>query len=194
MAKKDKIEYIKWKSMIYRCTGKYDHTQTYVEKGIEVCEEWKNSFDKFYEDMGDCPEGYTLDRIDNNQGYYKENCRWATWDEQAKNRGDFNDYFEYNGETLTLKDWSRKFNIKYTTLYQRIYRSGLSFKEAIKEDPFGKLIEINGEKHRLKEWCEIYNVEYELVRNRVCKHKWEPEEALTIPKGQKRKRNNELKI
>lgn len=194
MAKKDKIEYIKWASMIYRCSGKYDHTQSYMEKGITVCDEWKNSFDKFYEDMGDCPLGYTLDRIDNNLGYYKENCRWATWDEQASNRGDFNDFITYKGKTLTLKDWSKEFNIKYTTLYQRIYRSKLTFEEAISEDPFKKLIEINGEKHRLKEWCEIYNVEYELVRNRVCKHKWDPEEALTIPKGQKRKKKNELKI
>lgn len=188
MAKKDKIEYIKWMSMKHRCTGKYDHTQTYLEKGITVCDEWKNSFEKFYADMGDCPEGYTLDRIDNNLGYYKDNCRWTTWSEQSKNRGDFNDYFEHDGEILTLKDWSKKLNIKYTTLYQRIYRSGLTFEEAITNDPFKKLIEINGESHKLKEWCEIYNVEYELVRNRVCKHKWDPEEALTIPKGQKRKK------
>ena len=71
----------------------------------------------------------------------------------------------------------------------RIYRSGKSFEEAIQEDPFNKLIEYNREKHTLSEWCILKNMEYDVVCNRINKHKWTFEEAITIPKGVRRKQN-----
>ena len=104
----------------------------------------------------------------------------------SKNRGDFNKIFTYKGESKVLKDWARELGIKYTTLYQRIYRSGLSFEEAIQKDPFKKLISYEGEQHTLAEWCRIKNMEYNVVLNRIDKHKWSFEEAITIPKGMRR--------
>lgn len=130
----------------------------------------------------------TIDRINPNGNYCPENCRWATMQTQSENRGEFNKIFTYKGESRVLKDWARVFNIKYTTLYNRIYRSGKSFEEAIQTDPFNKLISYNNENHSLKEWCELKNIEYKVVITRLNKHKWTFEEAINTPKGSRRKK------
>lgn len=76
MAKKDLKEYRIWKAMKSRCYSQCLKHLSYQQKGIIVCDEWKNSFDKFYEDMGPIPSNnHSLDRINNNGNYCKENCR-----------------------------------------------------------------------------------------------------------------------
>ncbi len=79
-------EYQSWNCMIQRCTNpKRTYYHYYGGRGITVCDRWK-VFTNFLEDMGARPVGTSLDRIDPNKGYYKENCRWATPTEQASNR------------------------------------------------------------------------------------------------------------
>lgn len=77
-----------YEGMIRRCkpenSGMFPH---HAGKGITVCDRWKESFENFFTDMGEVPEGLSLDRIDGNLGYYKENCRWATASVQGYNKG-----------------------------------------------------------------------------------------------------------
>jgi hypothetical protein len=73
--------YSSWQSMKRRCKP----DQKYGQKGVTVCERWM-SFENFLADMGERPEGTTLDRIDGSKGYSPENCRWATQEQQTANR------------------------------------------------------------------------------------------------------------
>lgn len=79
--------YRSWESMKSRCkgTGGRKNNKWYLDKGITYDPDWE-TFANFLRDMGERPEGCTLDRIDNSKGYSKENCRWATASQQSKNR------------------------------------------------------------------------------------------------------------
>jgi hypothetical protein len=78
--------YNSWYSMKARCLNSKNEAFTYYGgRGIMVCERWM-VFENFLADMGERPEGLTLDRINNDGHYEPSNCRWATWKQQANNR------------------------------------------------------------------------------------------------------------
>lgn len=118
-------EYKSWAAMWRRCTNPANKDfHHYGGRGISVSEDWK-SFPKFLEDMGHRPSKlHSLDRINNDMGYSKDNCRWASKCEQSNNRRDTR-MIEYQGERLSLTEWAKKTGIRRTTLSSR-YAAGWS--------------------------------------------------------------------
>lgn len=115
-------EYRVWWEMVQRChdDGHHDYP-LYGSRGITVCERWRRSFKNFIDDMGPRPAGCTVERTDNNRGYSPSNCRWATQLEQANNRRN-TVKITANGETLSLRGWSLRLGIPYSTLRTRHQR------------------------------------------------------------------------
>lgn len=112
--------YRSWQNMMTRCYN-YNHPtwKNYGERGIGVCDNWRRSFDEFLLDMGARPEGGTLDRIDNDKGYCKENCKWSTKVEQSGNRRS-SIKVEWRGEIVNLIDVARLEKVDYPLLRHRV--------------------------------------------------------------------------
>lgn len=116
---RDTPEYEIWASMRSRCTNPNVRVfKNYGGRGISVCERW-NSFQNFYADMGQRPIGMTIDRIDNDQGYSKENCRWASL-EQQQNNTRRNRFLTHNSKTMTLQQWAREIGIPRERIKHRL--------------------------------------------------------------------------
>ncbi len=94
-----------------------------------MCPEWRDNFEAFLRDMGECPEAFTLERKDVNKGYSKDNCKWASRLEQANNTRR-NRYIEYEGERYTVAQLARKLCLNSKAFDQRI-RNGQSLELAI---------------------------------------------------------------
>lgn len=114
-----------WINMKNRCNNPRTRCYEYYGgRGIRVFDDWNNSFESFYDYVSKLPhfneDGYSLDRINNDGNYEPDNVRWATRSEQMNNqRG--NVTITFNGETRTLKEWSKMTGVKYSTIRSRYY-------------------------------------------------------------------------
>ena len=128
---KSKI-YSVWTSMKLRCESPSDASyEWYGSRGITVSDEWSKSFDAFYADMGDAPEGCSIDRIDVDGPYCKDNCKWATASEQSRNRRN-NRSITINGVTKIMSDWCGENGIDPSTALKRI-KSGWDAQVAVSQ-------------------------------------------------------------
>lgn len=112
--------YFSWRSMRSRCVSEnHPAWKNYGGRGISVCDKWLNDYDAFFEDMGERPDGKTLERLDVNKGYCPENCVWATHREQGRNKRT-NRFLTHNGKTMCLSEWADFLGIGNDTLFRRI--------------------------------------------------------------------------
>lgn len=124
--KSKSLTYKRWCAMHRRCTSDpyYAH--------VAVCNSWQ-SFEVFLLEMGECPIGYSLERIDNTKNYELTNCIWIPKNEQPKNTSRCV-RIATDGHTAILSEWCRIRGLNYTTVRARL-RRGWSAKEALELEP-----------------------------------------------------------
>lgn len=129
--------YSSWRSMLDRCKNERSVSfDRYGGRGIKVCDRWCR-FENFLEDMGERPDGTTLDRIDTGGDYEPKNCKWSTIKEQARNQRR-TIYVEFRGQTVPLSQLAEEYGIGRTTLTERIKR-GWDVERAV-STPVKKLV------------------------------------------------------
>lgn len=124
-------EFKTWLRIKERCFNpKCRAYKDYMGRGITMSEEWKDSYETFLNDMGRKPSHkHSIDRIDNNGNYCKENCRWATIKEQNNNQRK-NVYISIGDKTKTVAQWAEELNKNPKTIYNRLY-NGWSAEDAV---------------------------------------------------------------
>jgi hypothetical protein len=170
--------YTVWTTMKQRCKKKTNKSYSnYGGRGISVCQEW-SSFENFKRDMYPRPKGKSLDRIDNDGPYSKENCRWATAKQQANNQRT-NVRITIDERTQTLMQWVNELGVPYARVYSRI-EAGWAPEDALMKNKKGTTI--NGETKTVREWCSQYNVvDHITAKNRIG-NGWDLFLAITTPK------------
>jgi len=126
--------YRSWECMRSRCRNPNNPDYArYGARGITVCERW-NSFQVFLEDMGERPQGTTLDRIEVNGNYEPGNCRWATPREQQRNKST-GTRVTFRGAVVSIKELSEMTGQPYQRLHERIIRRGWDAEKAVSAPP-----------------------------------------------------------
>lgn len=125
-------EYHVWKGMRGRCSNPSDRDwPLYGGRGVAVCDEWDKSFESFLADMGHRPSAkHSIDRIDTNGNYEPGNCRWATVEQQSRNRRN-NRYVEFAGETVVIPELARRYGVDPRLARTRYLRYGWSLLDAV---------------------------------------------------------------
>lgn len=175
-------EYKTWQAMRRRCRDLSDcNYPLYGGRGIDVCDEWFQSFEAFCRDMGPRPRGTSLDRIDNAKGYFLSNCRWATARQQAENTRT-NVHIIKDGETLTVAEAARR---SFGGVRHRMRTRGNA---SIWRGEWGKrtgrkgvLFAFKGSRKSLTAWAAETGIPRSCLSKRIHQYNWSVETALTTP-------------
>ena len=180
-------EYRSWEGMLRRCENpKHTRYKDYGGRGISVCERW-HQFEIFLEDMGPRPHGMWLERIDNDMNYCKDNCKWATTEEQGNNTRS-NVWLEFNSEVKNIAQWSAEIGIGRSTLRERIQR-GWSTEKVLTSPVDPKKFESDGETKTILQLALEAGIDKSVIRKRLDRG-WSVKKAITTPVKTYRKINN----
>lgn len=142
----DSPTYQSWLNMKRRCYEEtHNRFEFYGGKGVTVCERWKDSFENFLVDMGERKSNESIERIDLELGYGKDNCKWASDKEQANNKSN-NILIEHLGETMSLMHWCDTLGINYKTAHSKF-----KYQDKTVENILGKGYTLVNSKHGGKE-------------------------------------------
>ena len=109
-----------WSGMKQRiCNPNCKDYSSYGGRGLDIDPRWRESFESFLDDMGERPEGMSIGRIDNDLGYWPDNCRWETIEEQSNNRRP-NRFIDIGGERMTLAQAARRIGISRQAMRYRV--------------------------------------------------------------------------
>ena len=181
--------YRSWEAMLRRCRVPTDPAyKNYGGRGIKVCDRW-HSYDLFIEDMGMCPDGLTIDRLNVNEGYLPGNCRWATRLEQGENKRS-NKEVIVGGRTVNQAEAARLVGLEPRTLHYRL-KSGWDEHQALSTPAKGKKRSLSaqttsvmhtyrGRQVHQAELARIAGITPGLMHTRL-KAGWSIEKAVTTP-------------
>lgn len=199
--------YQRWLGMKERCNN--PRMKNYGGRGIRVCDRWANSFEAFLEDMGEIPEGLTLDRINNDAHYscgkceqclengWASNVRWASIEVQNMNRRTTS-YLTIDGVRKTLRQWAKEHKIDPALVSSRITLRGWDAERALKTPPCmtiedlkkqqrkrinpddNRMIEYRNETRCLSEWAEITGITRSAIVYRISRG-WDIEKVFNAP-------------
>lgn len=193
-----KLRY-KWGSMITRCINPNSPNYiNYGKRGITVCNEWRKFSNFFLWCINNgYKEGLSIDRIDVNKGYYPDNCRFITLEEQQGNKRNNRHFIDpFDGEELCLAAIAKKYGIPEETLRKRIDKYHISLEKALTQlsgesarwniiiDPF------DNERLCLTDLAIKYGLKPNSLRTRI-KNGWSLDEAITKPINKRMARNND---
>lgn len=152
--------------------------RSHGSRGITISPSWEK-FENFYKDMGERPSGMSLERLDNDGPYSKENCTWATPTQQARNRRSSR-HLEVGGVTKTVAEWAEDYGHETHTVIGRL-ELGWEPERAL-TTPVRKPVEIKafGKSLTIREWSEELGLSVAVIRGRINSG-WEADQALLTP-------------
>jgi hypothetical protein len=187
-----KAEYYTWQNMKRRCIApKRKDFNRYGGRGITVCDRWLHDFSAFLADMGPRPgAAYSLERINNDGSYSPDNCRWATRSEQNRNHSGNHRLF-YQGENLTIAEWSERTGLPFHVIRSRIVTYGWSAERALSTPKVSRskprhltdlgCVTFQGETMTLPGWAIRLGIGYSTLHARIADLGWTVERALGTP-------------
>ena len=183
--------YSSWQAMLTRCNSpSHSSYANYGARGVRVCARWDprqgGSFVNFLQDMGERPEGMTLDKDTKGDGllYSPETCVWATPAQQSRHTR-ATQLFTYQGKTQCLQDWAKELGLSFAVISYRI-GAGWEPDEVVKPATLPRRqLTWKGKTQSVCEWARELKIQSQLIRYRL-KQGWTVEEALsTSPRSRR---------